>query len=235
MFSMSVVLPMPCDDSWHEGGAEVVGKFTGKKKAVKKTIVEEILEGLMAWPLLILAHATGVEIGGEPAAPKKEEKEPKLTPGESKVLEAVQEKLSKIGFSVKIRVLYLARRDIFNKVRLTGVKGAMNQFGTLDMNTFKAFGAVTPKPGGIFSPRQEAQMKQRLFNAYRGRSGSGATAFYLNTEELATIYHFPMLDVKAPLLKKTDAKRSEPPTELPTAERYASPKIGKHAIEDEDF
>ena len=37
----------------------------------------------------------------------------------------------------------------------------------------------------------------------------------MNIEELATIYHFPGVDIKAPLLKTTESKKSEPPFKLP--------------------
>jgi len=37
----------------------------------------------------------------------------------------------------------------------------------------------------------------------------------LNTEELATLYHFPVNMVKASLIKKTSSKRAEPPLGLP--------------------
>ena len=47
--------------------------------------------------------------------------------------------------------------------------------------------------------------------------GTGAPSFILNVEELATIFHFPMATVKAPLLKKTEAKRGEAPFSLPVS------------------
>jgi len=40
----------------------------------------------------------------------------------------------------------------------------------------------------------------------------------LNTEELASLWHFPILTVKAPLVKKTEAKKAEPPMSLPIGE-----------------
>lgn len=39
--------------------------------------------------------------------------------------------------------------------------------------------------------------------------------FILNTEELATVYHFPSEPVKVPLVPKVEAKKSEPPRGLP--------------------
>ena len=39
----------------------------------------------------------------------------------------------------------------------------------------------------------------------------------LNTEELATIYHFPTTFVEAPALQRLGSRRGEPPAELPIA------------------
>jgi hypothetical protein len=217
----------PAEDSWVSGAADVVGKFTGKKPAPKSSVLDKTGEAVLAWPAFFVAHATGVDLTGTAAAPvkKEEPKKPELSPGERKAFEAITEKLGKHAFLCKVRVVYVARREVFSKGRLVGIKGVMNQFGSIDMNTFKTYGAVTPKPGGLFDRGLENRLKATLIKAYRGRSGSGATPFILNTEELATLWHFPMLDVKSPSLIKTEAKRSEAPTGLPTADLYVSPRI----------
>ena len=60
----------------------------------------------------------------------------------------------------------------------------------------------------------------------------GWTRLILNTEELASIWHFPVREVKAPLVQKTVSKRAEPPTALPVEsifhpERKASETTSK--------
>ena len=37
----------------------------------------------------------------------------------------------------------------------------------------------------------------------------------MNTEELATIYHFPSATVKTPMLGRVEAKKGTPPASLP--------------------
>jgi len=226
-------LVFPCGDKWQEKGAEVISKITGKKITAKASSTDKLIEASMSWPKAFVEQATGV--GFEEAKPvdKKKEEKKDLTPGDKKVLEAVQEKLAKIGFQCKIRVIYVGRHDVFSKGRMSAVKGALHQFGSLDLNQFKGLKAVVPKKNTLLNPGRAKSMKRMLVSAYRKRSGTGGTPFYLNTEELATVYHFPMRDVKAPLLKRTEAKRMQPPTDLPLEGNYVSPKI-RGADEDYD-
>ncbi len=68
--------------------------------------------------------------------------------------------------------------------------------------------------------------KTKIVNNYRKRSlGNGTSKkFIFNIEELATLWHFPMSQVKAPLIKKAEVKKVEPPFNLPTGEGYLRPK-----------
>lgn len=211
----------PVDESWQKKGEEVVDKIMGKKKVVQKGFVDHLIE-------LPLAVANELMHGGEEAPKEKKPDQPKiasLSPGERKVLEKIQEKLAKVGFMVKIRVVYLGRRDVFNKGRMSQLKGAMSQFNAINMNAFKGYGPVTPKGDYFWQRWSENEKKTRIVSNYRNRSGKGATPYALNIEELATIYHFPMLSVKAPLVKKTEAKRAEPPSSLPAEGYFPSVEI----------
>ncbi len=212
----------PTDSGWKDDGQKAVDKMMGKKVAQKGSP----LDSLMWLPKGVAKELAGIFETGE--APKKDDKKDEfkmmnMSPGERQVLEAVQMKLSKIGFKTKIRAVYAGRHDVFSKKRFTALKGAMMQFNALNMNEFKSYGKVTPKSDYFYQRWSEPAKKMSIVARYRSRSGEGAPPYILNTEELATIYHFPMLDVKAPLIKKTDAKRAEPPSRLPTGDFAESP------------
>lgn len=206
----------PTDEAWQKSGEALVDKMLGRKKESKKGILDQALE----FPMHVLAEATGF---GASSAPEKKPEQPKImsmSPGERAVLEAVQKKLAKIGFLCKMRMVYAGKRSVFNKGRVTALKGAMNQFTAVNMNAFKPYGPVTPKNTYFWQRWSENEKKTKVVRNYKGRSGKGGPKYPLNTEELATVYHFPMMSVKAPLIKKTEAKRAEPPTSLPTDDRY---------------
>jgi hypothetical protein len=59
--------------------------------------------------------------------------------------------------------------------------------------------------------------KHHMIVAYRGRSNwAGWPSYTLSTEELATLWHFPILmQVKAPQLGRTEAKKTEAPANIP--------------------
>ncbi|MCK5027223.1 MAG: hypothetical protein KAS07_02295, partial [Candidatus Pacebacteria bacterium] len=62
-------------------------------------------------------------------------------------------------------------------------------------------------------------LKQNLFNAYKRREyfypKGKFKPFVLNSEELATIYHFPGMVAETPTFGRIESRRGEPPTNLP--------------------
>jgi len=68
---------------------------------------------------------------------------------------------------------------------------------------------------GLFKKSREYRKKMFLFRNYATRK-KPLKEFVLNIEELATIYHFPDVGVRAPLLPRVEAKKGEPPVGLPT-------------------
>ena len=212
LWTQLIVTPINID--WKKRADNFVKKMLGIKIPVKKNVGDYLIGGLSAM-------GSALSDGG--ATEKKEEKKEtiNLSPGEKKGLEAIQKKTSKLGFKVKYRVVYVARKEVFFKNRgVVGFLGSINQFNTLDLNGFKPDDhAKTSKPM-FFGARRLARKQTRLMRAYKTRSRLiGAKNFVLNTEELATLYHFPAVHIKAPLIQKTGSKRGEPPIRLPLSQQ----------------
>ncbi|OIO51558.1 hypothetical protein COY93_00620 [Candidatus Uhrbacteria bacterium CG_4_10_14_0_8_um_filter_58_22] len=227
----------PNDNKWRDKGIKEIEKMLGRKPSAKKSILDDAL-----W----LPKGVVKEIGSVMSSSNSEKGDKKddplkmlaMSPGERGVVEAAQMKMTKIGFDSKIRVVYAARRDIFSKKHFVSVKGTFMQYASLNLNELKPFGKVTPRGDYFYQRWSEQGKKVKLLSRYRGRSmGAGAPPYVLNIEELATMYHFPMLDQKTPLLKKTAAKRAEPPSSLPTVGEVQSDffkPIKKAAKEEEN-
>ena len=138
-----------------------------------------------------------------------------LSPGQKKLVEDIELKISKIGFQVKMRGVYVARKEVFAIERaLYALLGAVYQYNVPTANSIDVARKVTSYY--FFANTLKAWKQRRMMSAYKNRSfRMGYPPFILNIEELATIWHFPMSHVKTPLVQKASDKKSEPPPGLP--------------------
>lgn len=70
---------------------------------------------------------------------------------------------------------------------------------------------------GLFKPIRMGFRKRILYERYRDLS-FGPEKPILNIEELATIYHFPIMGVESTYLEKVESKKGGPPASLPLIE-----------------
>lgn len=198
----------PIGDDWKKKAEELIDKLLGKSKPKKRGFIEEI-----AVFIKNLFHAPVVypEWPGEKA---KEAKEAQLTHGRQQVIKEIENKISKLGFEANIRFVYIDNRDRFSRGNIAAVFGAFRQFNTQNLNAFRPDMDTLTAAKGLFKKRKEYLKKRKIFGAYKVRAMSGK-ASVLNTEELATLYHFPGKPVAAPMLKPIESKKAGPPPGLP--------------------
>lgn len=141
----------------------------------------------------------------------------RLTSGERLVIEETQKKLSRLAFETKFRMVYIAPKEVMHALRVIGsVYGAIKQYNTLDMNGFVPGRTKTSKPTYYSVKKRQLRKKNAILRAYRDRDNwVGDNGYPMSTTELATIFHFPVDTVRAPLVARTVSKKSEPPTGLP--------------------
>jgi hypothetical protein len=96
--------------------------------------------------------------------------------------------------------------------------GALQQFSTQNLNALKIYKPSSCSAQHPFKPQKEFLKKRLLYVAYRLRIFNPGIKSILNTEELATIYHFPIMTVETPFLRRIEAKKGEPPINLPISE-----------------
>ena len=198
----------PTNSSWKEEGISIVKELVTGKKGSKTGALNKFGDIPRQIANDLVEHGWRTESMSGEVIEKREEigKMSDLTPGKRTVIEAIEQKISKIGFKSKVRLLYSAPNNIFSPSRcIGGVIGAMNQFTIQNSNGLLPASVVKkPKKKNIF------------VQAYKKRKMKiGASSYILNIEELATLWHFPMPFVKAPMIQKIAAKKAEPPSDLP--------------------
>jgi len=144
---------------------------------------------------------------------------PDRTERQKLTIDAINRNISKPGFDCGIRLMYLAKGD-YSLAKQVGFGNVFKPFNSEYLNGFKP-GAGT----GFDFPWQDpfggrAERKRRImFNAYRKRSyfypPYQGNRFVLNSEELATLYHFPSHLISTPSLDRIVSKKVEPPDNLP--------------------
>jgi hypothetical protein len=210
----------PTGDDWRETCIKEINKLIGAKVEEKKSEFQKfigrilnplygIIEEIIPFLKIIVEKKEGKE---EP--PNKMQY---LPPGDRSVVEQISIKASKPAFTAKIRLMYVAPKEIFNKSRAGGgLMGSFKQVSTMDMNSFTTEKFTKLSADYFFVEQRILKKQNAMWAAFRGRSlGCGGTPYVLNVEELATLWHFPMIDTKAPLVSKATSKQAEPPSSLP--------------------
>lgn len=153
-----------------------------------------------------------------PEEAKKEEQplEFRLSPIERDVLKAVEDNLGKPQFYVRPRYVYLGRRENFDKgIGVSAFFGFARQFSDENMNTLKPNSTKT-SAYHIFIKTRLRYLQRKQFRRYKARSMEGEGGkLVMSTEELATVFHLPDMNVLAPSLTRVEAKRGGAPSNLP--------------------
>ena len=126
-----------------------------------------------------------------------------------KTLEAVESKIAKPGFETSIRIIAVSRDEETAKSTVTNLGGAFAQFAS-DLNSLKSR-KIHRKASFM---EDFLYRYQPMFNIF------GNHKSILNSEELATIYHFPNKQVTTPHIYWLNAKTAPAPSQIPTEGLY---------------
>lgn len=212
---------LPIENDWHHESMHEVKKLIGAPVHEKTNIIRSFLGFFGRLAHDTIAHFFGVLYEEDKHTAKDEPPSLMLylSPGEKTTVEEIQLKASKNGFLCKIRVAYAARKELFNKYRVaSGLYSSFFQFNNLECNSFKPDKRTLTKAEYAFIEWRKNYRKNKLIAGYRARSMSRGYATYVfNTEELASLWHFPTMTTPSPLVSKAESKKSEPPHGLPIA------------------
>ncbi len=129
-------------------------------------------------------------------------KERKMSALETKMLEGIEQKISKAGLETNIRVIACAQQASAAEMYVKNVLNAFGQFSIYEYGN--AFQASIPSS------------KKELIKKYIYRQFSAKQRMILNTEELASLWHLPLLTTETPNIKWLLAKTAPTPTNMPT-------------------
>lgn len=217
------IILIPTGFDWIAQSDLEVKKILKEKIAPSMNILEIILDGTFG--ALIKMLELIVPFGESATEEKKTDdalKMMNLKPREKKQVEAIQMKSSKIGFKIKMRFLYVGRKEVFNRPKVfSGFVGYIKQFADNDLNNLKPDMKKTATAQDYFFVESTVTRKKNsLMRNYVNRDDwAGKRPYIMNVEELATIWHFPIESVsKAPLLQKAPGRKAGPPISLPLLE-----------------
>lgn len=209
-------------NDYKKKGQAIVDKMLGRE--VKAVVELSIAEHLFMMVKHFLTAFVAEPKWPEP--PKKEDKPAKtissLSFTEKEVLEGIEGKISKICYEVSIRAIYIDRQELFNKSYTGAIMGAFKQFGSQHINSFKGNKDTSIAPPKGFKAwlfpkwknHQEFLKKRDMYTAYKERRMIKKAPVF-SIEELATLYHVPTSLVGAPGMRRIEAKKGEPPENLP--------------------
>lgn len=204
-----IIQPEP--EVWKGDAVKVVQKLAGRENGEKKNLWGHFTEVLNNVFPAILGEAVEFK-----AAEKKQEQplEFKLTPVEKDVLKAVEENIGKNVFRTKMRLIVLGRKEVFDKAYVGAFFGAIKQFNDLNLNQFKPHDNSKTYANYILKEERLRYRQRKIYKRYKDRDMSGKVIF-LSTKELATVFHFPNIEVKAPSILQVQSKRGSAPSNLP--------------------
>ena len=191
------ILTRPIADDWHKNTTD---KWISKVKSGSKTSLLSTLFGIdvdFSWLVQALGAlwtppTGGVSSDGKPVSVEISERD------KTRISKA-EEKATKLGYQVKIRLAYLGNDEISAKLNMQALIGTFKQYNSTNLNGFKMLGST-------FEPEALDAYKLRQFTD---------DGFILNISELASVYHLPHTSVETPNIVWANTKTAEPPAKLP--------------------
>lgn len=197
-----IIAPVP--DTWQKKGVDYVNAVRQGIPLTPPSLSQSLLKGISSVASDVVKTAVNRPAPAEEGA--KPEKEVSLSGPEEAGLKGIEEKISKLGFNTKIRIISFSKDEITAKSKETGLVGAFKQFNTTNLNGFGCL-AITSDQSTI------EQYKNRIF---------GDSSYILNIQELASVYHLPSEAVSTPSIAWAGSKKGEPPANLPIEGSVAS-------------
>ncbi|PIT90092.1 hypothetical protein COU23_00420 [Candidatus Kuenenbacteria bacterium CG10_big_fil_rev_8_21_14_0_10_36_11] len=198
------IMIRPVAKDWHKKGRKIVQEIMSGKK------IDDVLKKIPGrfW-YDKAANQTLKSIGGLHSAflvsesKSKDElpKQPQLTPLDQETIKSIEEKVAKASMETNIRVVVSAPDNSTATMNLRNILNSFGQYNIYEYgNGFKASGS---------------KKIDKIISDIIHRRFSKNFLMTLNTEELASVYHFPLPSCATPNIHWLGARRAPAPTNMP--------------------
>ena len=187
------IMSRPISDDWHRRGARMVSRIQRGKGT---------FGGAGGSTVSYVGQVFGALAKPPEGGVGTQTKAPELSERDKSRIAAIQEKSNKLGYQVKIRLLYAGHDQTTARLRMQALVGAFKQFNTTNLNGFEA---KSPS----FNRDRQIEYQARFFIDH---------SYILNIEELASIFHLPHTSVETPNILWATTKTAEPPPNIPIQE-----------------
>ncbi|MCX6766282.1 MAG: type IV secretion system DNA-binding domain-containing protein [Candidatus Moranbacteria bacterium] len=190
------LLMKPARSGWRQKGKQVAHKMQQGRQLsdVKRdTIVRQVGRGLLS-----LFHQ------------KKDKQEDilkqnkdviQLTPEEQEVVKKIEGKAGKSGFSVNIRLVASALTQERSEVILSELENGFIQYENPGLNSFKVL-------------REDKRRPKNIAFDFIFRNFRSDQSFVLSSEEIASVFHFPLFSTETPKIAWLKARTAAPPSNI---------------------
>ncbi|HVV15497.1 MAG TPA: hypothetical protein VHD55_03815 [Candidatus Paceibacterota bacterium] len=151
-----------------------------------------------------------------------------LTESERRRVEAIEKAMGKLTFECGMRGVYISKKGRFNPVNIGSLVRLFDPVRSNDYNQINPTRgmAIFDYPWQDFHDIRKRYIKKQTYEFYKNRAyfyvPYDQVPVFMNTEELATLWHFPNSKTAPPGLERVASKRSEAPANLPTGIRASS-------------
>lgn len=184
------IILKPAPSGWQKRTLKIAREMQ-KNKTIEKAVKETSF-----------LKTVSKDFGGEKKKDQPALAPAPLTPLQQEQIKALEEKASKVGFEANIRLAASAATQARADEILSELEGAFAQFNHPNFN-------------GLKIVRATGRLLQKLIYNFSFRIFSPNEKIILNTEELTSLFHLPMVEVGAPQLKFLKSKQAAAPANIP--------------------
>lgn len=180
---------------WHSR-ISAFTRYIGKGKSVRESI--KLVSKSQFW----VFFTDLIKTAKPPTENEKIEKDEKLTSMQEEMVKNIEEKNSKAGLDVNLRVIANTENKYNAKNYISNISRALNEYNYYEYGN-KFTGAMSP----LF--------QSTIIKNFIHRRFSEKESFLLNAEELTSIFHFPLKELETPNILWLEAKNAPAPSNIP--------------------